>query len=378
MIEQSHIQPIKKLIKSILLFEGIFWAVAFLLFYSIPLVFSTKETFGFLNPQAFLLLLIIIPIYCIYIRKINWKNEQFEHIPLTMHELLSPIQSIRKKRIHLWLFRTAIVCIIIASAQPVFGKKKVASSEVKSELVLCIDISNSMNVKDISPEMSRLEIAKRSLLDLVNHLKGERVGIVVFAGNAFIQLPLTSDYSSAKTFIEEIETNMISNQGTNINEALKLTGSLFSPIDCQKRILLLTDGENHAEDPTTELTNLKEKEIDLFVMGIGTTTGGPIERNPKHPELGYLSENDQVIISKVNTQFLKSIAKTANGSAMLANTAFPDYSKLLTEINQKEVGKSRALQVEVSSEQYQWFVGLALICLMLIQLPTTKQVTIKR
>jgi Ca-activated chloride channel family protein len=235
-----------------------------------------------------------------------------------------------------------------------------------------------MNAKDISPAVTRLEIAKRGLIEFMNQLKGERVGIVVFAGNSFVQLPITTDYGSAKTFLQEVETTMISNQGTNINDALNLAKSLFSPINCPKRILLITDGENHAEDPTVSISSLRNQHIGLFVLGIGTENGGPIMRNPDRPELGYVTENDRTIISKVNVALLKSLALKANGSATLCSSEFPDFSQLLTEINQNKGEKTRDLQLEVQSEQYHWFVVLAVVCLMLLQLLTFKQLRYKK
>jgi Ca-activated chloride channel family protein len=299
-------------------------------------------------------------------------------MPHSIQSFISPQKSIRTVLRELFLFRTAIVCIILAMGQPVFGTKKMASSTFKSEIIFCIDISNSMNAKDISPAVTRLEIAKRGLIEFMNQLKGERVGIVVFAGNSFVQLPITTDYGSAKTFLQEVETTMISNQGTNINDALNLAQSLFSPINCPKRILLITDGENHAEDPTASISSLRKQQIGLFVLGIGTENGGPILRNPDRPELGYVSENDRTIISKVNVDLLKSLALKANGSATLCSSEFPDFSQLLTEINQNKGEKTRDLQLEVQSEQYHWFVALAIVCLMLLQLPTLKQLRYKK
>jgi Ca-activated chloride channel homolog len=372
--------PIKKISFIILGFEVLFWL---LLLVAIRLLNtigsdSTSTQFDFIQPNNLILTSLLFPFYWLFLRKLNRKNNFFASIPHSIQSLISPQKSNRAVLRELFLFRTAIVCIILAMGQPVFGTKKMASSSFKSEIIFCLDISNSMNAKDISPAVTRLEIAKRGLIEFMNQLKGERVGIVVFAGNSFVQLPITTDYGSAKTFLQEVETTMISNQGTNINDALNLAKSLFSPINCPKRILLITDGENHSEDPTASISALRDQQIGLFVLGIGTENGGPIMRNPDRPELGYVTENDRTIISKVNVALLKSLALKANGSATLCSSEFPDFSQLLTEINQKEVGKSRALQVEVSSEQYQWFVGLALICLMLIQLLTTKQVTIKR
>ena len=372
--------PIKKISFIILGFEVLFWL---LLLVAIRLLNtigsdSTSTQFDFAQPSNLLLTGMLVPFYWLFLRKLNRKNNFFASIPHSIQSLISPQKSIRAILRELFLFRTAIVCIILAMGQPVFGTKKMASSTFKSEIIFCIDISNSMNAKDISPAMSRLEIAKRGLIEFINQLKGERIGIVVFAGNSFVQLPITTDYGSAKTFLQEVETTMISNQGTNINDALNLAKSLFSPINCPKRILLITDGENHSEDPTASISALRDQQIGLFVLGIGTENGGPIMRNPDRPELGYVTENDRTIISKVNVALLKSLALKANGSATLCSSEFPDFSQLLTEINQNKGEKTRDLQLEVQSEQYHWFVVLAVVCLMLLQLLTFKQLRYKK
>lgn len=372
--------PIKKISLIILGFEVLFWL---LLLVAIRLLNtigsdSTTTNFDFAQPSNLLLTGILVPFYWLFLRKLNRINNFFASIPHSIQSLISPQKSNRAVLRELFLFRTAIVCIILAMGQPVFGTKKMASSSFKSEIIFCLDISNSMNAKDISPAVTRLEIAKRGLIELMNQLKGERVGIVVFAGNSFVQLPITTDYGSAKTFLQEVETTMISNQGTNINDALNLAKSLFSPINCPKRILLITDGENHAEDPTASISALRDQQIGLFVLGIGTENGGPILRNPDRPELGYVTENDRTIISKVNVALLKSLALKANGSATLCTSEFPDFSQLLTEINQNKGEKTRDLQLDVQSEQYHWFVVLAVVCLMLLQLPTFKQLRYKK
>ena len=372
--------PIKKISFIIIVFEVLFWLLLLVAIRLLNTIGSDSTTtqFDFAQPSNLLLTGILVPFYWLFLRKLNRKNNFFASIPHSIQSLISPQKSISAILRELFLFRTAIVCIILAMGQPVFGTKKMASSSFKSEIIFCLDISNSMNAKDISPAVTRLEIAKRGLIEFMNQLKGERVGIVVFAGNSFVQLPITTDYGSAKTFLQEVETTMISNQGTNINDALNLAKSLFSPINCPKRILLITDGENHAEDPTASISALRNQQIGLFVLGIGTENGGPIMRNPDRPELGYVTENDRTIISKVNVALLKSLALKANGSATLCSSEFPDFSQLLTEINLNKGEKTRDLQLEVQSEQYHWFVVLAVVCLMLLHLPTFKQLRYKK
>jgi Ca-activated chloride channel family protein len=203
----------------------------------------------------------------------------------------------------------------------------------------------------------------------VNNLHGEKIGICVFAGGSFVQLPLTSDYSAAKMFITEIETDMISNQGTNVASALRTSVDMFSPDKTSKGIILVTDGENHEEDPKDVLKEIKEKKIHLSAFGIGTTTGGPVPVNPHRPELGYkTTAAGRTVVSKVNPQFISSIASEAGGSATMSSDPFPDLSQLLTEINQMKRTKVRDLQFDIQENRYQipLFAAIIFWCLFLI------------
>jgi Ca-activated chloride channel family protein len=233
------------------------------------------------------------------------------------------------------------------------------------ELVICLDISNSMNAKDIE-NTSRLEVAKRGLSQLVNQLKGERIGMCVFAGTAFVQLPLTNDYHAAKLFIQEIETDMISAQGTNVSSALTKADQMFTNLKTSKGILLVTDGEDHEGLNDSIIDVLKQKKIDVSVFGIGTEKGAPLLIDVKKPGLGYKkSGQGEVIVSCLNTVFIKELANKLNGSASVTTSAFPNMSEVLTEINQMKQGNSRNLEIEINESWYQIPVGLAVINLIL-------------
>jgi Ca-activated chloride channel family protein len=253
-----------------------------------------------------------------------------------------------------------LVFLILSAAQPISGKEKVNSTTSSGELVICLDVSNSMNTKDIDPQLSRLEIAKGAMNELLNNLSGERIGITVFAGNAFVQLPITSDYTSAKVYINEIETNMLSNQGTNIAAALATSLNQFSPDQSGKTLLLVTDGEDHALGTDSVVNALQQNEINLCIVGIGSPTGGPVPIDPNRPELGYKKDgNGQLITSKPNKKLADRLAKQTDGLAVMVNEPYPSLDELLTEINQKNSRKKGTLQLEVQRNNYQLPLSLA-------------------
>jgi Ca-activated chloride channel family protein len=196
--------------------------------------------------------------------------------------------------------------------------------------------------------------------ELLNNLSGERIGITVFAGNAFVQLPITSDYTSAKVYINEIETNMLSNQGTNIAAALATSLNQFSPDQSGKTLLLVTDGEDHALGTDSVVNTLQQNEINLCIVGIGSPTGGPVPIDPNRPELGYKKdENGQLITSKPNKKLADQLAKQTGGLAVMVNEPYPSLDELLTEINQKNSRKKGTLQLEVQRNNYQLPLSLA-------------------
>jgi Ca-activated chloride channel family protein len=188
----------------------------------------------------------------------------------------------------------------------------------------------------------------------------------VFAGTAFVQLPLTNDYHAAKLFVQEIETDMISAQGTNVSSALTTANKMFTKLKTSKGILLVTDGEDHEGLNDSIIDVLKQNKIEISVVGIGTEKGAPLLIDVKKPGLGYKkSDQGEVIISRLNSAFIKDLANKLNGSASVTTRAFPNMNEVLTEINQMKQGNSRNLEIEIKESWYQIPVGLAVINLIL-------------
>ncbi len=311
--------------------------------------------FYFRYPKIIVFNAAVLPFYLLLFRQRKQLDLLVNSIP---NRLLNSFLKF-KTDFNFWLkwigYRMAIFFILLALAQPLFGTKKGASFEKNSEVVIAMDVSNSMNTMDIDPKISRLEIAKRATIQLINGMEGEKIGVLVFAGNAFVQLPMTSDYSAAKLFINEIETKMLSNQGTNFDLAIEKSVGMFSEGKTGKCILMVTDGENHEVVPDEKLEELPDKNIFLAVIGLGTKNGGLILRDPEQPVFGYITdEKGRPVLSKVGAKLVRDMAKKAHGIAMVTDNPFPNLSNLLTEINQLNKGDLRNLELEIKETYYHW------------------------
>ncbi len=354
---------IKWIIAAIVVWELIFWGLYFVILKVIGAAHGTgADHVMFKVPSALNLLFLLIPVTGVYLYNVYRHNRLVGRTSdRVVRSYLKPVSTFSSFARY-FFFRNALALLIIALAQPIYGKKKVAGTSETLELVICLDISNSMNAHDISDDLSRLDVAKRALVQLVNNLHGEKIGLCLFANHAFVHLPLTRDYPAAKLFIDEIETYLLSSQGTNVAEALEVASNMFTKEKTTKGILLVTDGENHETNPDLVLRKIRDSKIQLIVMGIGTAKGGVIPKNPDRPELGYKTDAmGKTVISKLNKSFIEKIASKGGGHAHTTSDEFPDLSALLTEINQMKRTKIDTLDFEVKEERYQIPLFISLI-----------------
>jgi Ca-activated chloride channel family protein len=368
MIKGGITYQFKRLASLVIVWEIIFWVLFFLLIRSGRLLNSDKsDFFVFEESQKLQWLWLIIFVAGLFLYNIYRNEKIYLNVGEKIRSTVFKPVSTRKSFISYFLFRNAIVFLIIAMAQPAFGIKKVSGTIQSMELVICLDVSNSMNTRDIDPKISRLGIAKRAINELINKLGGEKIGISIFANNAYTQLPLTLDYYAAKMYVNDIETNMISAQGTNIKNALENAYSMFSENKkMSKAVILVTDGENHDEDPSSILKKYKEEEIQLAVLGVGTKKGGLIPEYPEEPERGYKrSATGMTVHSKLNPEFLNRIAKDGGGIAIVSENAFPDLRSLLKQITHMKRVKTDGMDFEVKEQRYQIPLAISLSCFVL-------------
>lgn len=365
MTENNSTYKLKRLTVLIVVWEALFWLGFYLLVLSANSFFSSpSQLFAFTEPDQLQWLWGVVIIVGFFLYN-TFKNEQIylkagEKIRTT---IFKPITT-KRAFVSYLLFRNAFVFLVIAMAQPSFGTKKVAGTIQSMELVICLDISNSMNTQDILPDKSRLEIPKRAINELINKLGGEKIGISIFANDAYTQLPLTLDYYAAKMYVNDIETNMISSQGTNIKNALENAYSLFSENKkIAKAVILLTDGENQEDNPSEILNKYKEEEIELAVLGIGTRKGGLVPLDPNAPELGYKrTATGTAVHSKLNPNFINKIAQEADGIAVVSEGPFPDLRGLLKEITKMKRVKTEGMDFDVKEQRYQIPLAIAILC----------------
>jgi Ca-activated chloride channel family protein len=365
MDSQRYTYRISLIFSGVMIWEILFWFIFGTFLYMMG--YWGQVTGGiqldFKNPSAALLLVVLVPMIGIYFWFLKWKNERYRKLGNTsVHRaILVPISSLQTF-MKFFLFRNTIVFIILAMMQPVFGSQKVASTKESMDLIVALDISSSMNVQDIDNKTSRLDIAKRAMIQLINHLHGERLGIVVFAGNAYVQLPLTIDYEAAKMYVNEIETGMISEQGTNLAAALSVAKQMFPATKTSKAILMISDAEDHEGGLIKILSQLKENQIELSILGIGTTTGGMIPNNPFRAEFGHkLDEKGMPVISRMNPTLIKQIARQVAGTYRLTENAYPDLSELLQKIKHMKRQKVNSMEFDVKENRYQFPLFLAII-----------------
>lgn len=316
----------------------------------------------FATPE-YLYLLLLIPLaiviykYACYRRKRNIKR--YGDPELTAR--LIPSYSSNRARVIFWISLLAIALMIFALARPRYGKGKTTVTTRGVEMVVALDISNSMLADDIQP--NRLEKAKRLIKRLAEQLKGNKIALVVFAGDAFVQLPITDDYISIEMFLESISTNLVSRQGTDIAAAINLASRCFTPNDkIGKAIVIITDGENHEGGAEEAAKQASESGKKVFVLGIGTTKGGRIPL----PGGNFLRDRDgQVVVTKLNEEMAMEIAKAGNGMYLQVDNS-NDAQKILSDQLDKMTKDETTTDVYTGyNELFLYPTALAFILLLL-------------
>lgn len=259
------------------------------------------------------------------------------------------------------LLTMGLLITILALGRPRWGTKE---EEVKREgidLMIALDVSNSMLAQDLSP--NRLGRSKLALLQLVNKLKNDRIGIIVFGGQAYVQLPITSDYSAAKLFINTINTQLIPTQGTAIGSAIDLSIKSFNPESpTQKAIIVITDGENHEDDAIEAAQRAKSKGIFVHTIGMGSEQGAPI---PTSANGNYKKDKEgNTVITRLNEEMLKDIADAGNGIFVRASNANSGLNTVLNELSKLEKTEYGSVVFTDFEDYYQSFLIVAIFILL--------------
>lgn len=288
---------------------------------------------------------------------------------------LSRSVSRRRQRLKVALTLLAIVCLSLAIARPQIGTHAVPVKAEGIDLVFVLDTSSSMLAEDIKP--NRLQRAKHEIAALMDKLRGDRVGIVIFSGASFIQCPLTFDYSAAKLFLDTVDTTSVSVPGTALAEAITTAIRAFerSPAEAAKVIILLTDGEGHEGDPLKAAEAAEKQGIKIYPIGIGSEQGEPIPmRNEQGDLLGYKKDKTgAVIMTKLDQLTLEKIAVLTDGQFYRVSAGGIELEKIYTDIAQMAKAERETQLVMHYEDQYQYFVGLALLLLLIETLLTDRR-----
>ena len=326
-----------------------------------------ENVLRFEHPEYLYWLLIIPVLVIIYILfRLGQKRrfERFAHIE--MRGQLVPNYSSRRSILKFILFLLIIASAILALANLQSGSKM---EEVKREgidLYLAVDVSNSMNAEDIVP--SRLERSKQAINKLIGEMRGDRIGVIVCADKAFVQLPITTDYSAAKMFLSTINTSLVASQGTAIAEAINLALKSFPDDTHSRAIVIISDGEDHENDAAMKAAQEAAKQgVRIYTIGMGLPDGAPIpEYNQYGHQTGYRKDrNGNTIITRLDEQMLQKIASAGNGLYVRASNSNVGLSKIYDDISKLDKTEIEAKVFTDYEDQFQWFVGAAIIFLLI-------------
>lgn len=318
--------------------------------------------FRFAHPEFLYLLLVLPALVVFFLYTMLWKNRAVKRYgnPNLLRELMPDI-SPKRQHLKFWLTWGAIAAMIIVVAGPQFGTKLETVKRQGVEIMVCLDVSNSMLAEDVTP--NRLEKAKQMLARLTDGFKNDKVGLIVFAGDAFTQLPITSDYISAKMFLSSISPEMVSTQGTAIGAAINLAARSFTPNESSdKAIIIITDGENHEDDAAGAAKAAADKGIHVSVVGMGDPKGSPI---PVDGGSNYMKDNaGNVVITKLSEQMAQEIAAAGNGMYVRADNTNSAQKALQQEIEKMNKTEMDSKVYSEYDEQFQIFAWIALILLV--------------
>jgi Ca-activated chloride channel family protein len=369
MTEAKTTYRIHWIMGAVLLWEVLFWFVFLLTSYLLgsSIISENINTSGEqlrFERSYFLWGLTALPVLLVgFYYNIRWRrntiNTHFS--PRLRSKIIRPFSN-SNTFLKFFFFRNAFVLVVFALANPQYGSKQVGGKAESMEVIIALDISKSMLVKDMDQRNTRLEAAKNGVNQLINQFHGDKIGLVIFAGKAYPQLPLTNDYGAAKLFVNEVTTDMISNQGTNIPDALELAINSFSNDETAKSIIVITDGENHEGELETIMEEIKEQNIFVHAVGLGSSKGGPV---PEKKGGFKKDETGNVVVSKINPELVKKIGELGGGTYLIESSSYPNFKPLLDATNRLERGTVDSAHFKASQQFGTFFALLAFVLFIL-------------
>jgi Ca-activated chloride channel family protein len=317
--------------------------------------------FRFGTPEYFYLLLsipLLILLWVVYVRGRRKRLARFGKLA-TIGGLM-PEASPKRVRGKFVLLLIAIGLIVTALARPQFGSRLRETTRRGVEILIAVDVSNSMLAEDFQP--NRLERTKYAIDRLIEQLTEDRIGLIAFAGQAYVQLPVTSDYVTARHFVSRLSPDMISRQGTAIGAAIDLAAASFSAGSEGSRVLIvISDGENHEDDPVAAAKAAADQGIRIYTVGIGTAEGAPVSVDGRY----LTDEAGELVVSQLDEQTLERIALAAGGGYIRASERSVGLTEIATSIGELEKQDLRTTLFEDYNEQYQYLLAAAGLLLIL-------------
>lgn len=305
----------------------------------------------------YLLLLLLIPFFFVIqalVLKVR-RNRLRKFGDEALVKQLMPSYSRSKTWVRLTLFAVGFFFFVIGLSRPQIGAKLKEHETKGAEIMIVLDVSNSMLAEDYSP--NRLDRAKLAISRLVDKLREDRIGLIVFAGNSFVQLPITTDYVSAKMFLGSISTESVPVQGTAIGEAINTAMRSFSAQSEKSRaIVVITDGENHEDDPVAAARQAAEMGVRVFTIGVGSPEGKPI---PMNGEL-LKDKNGDIVVTRLDEAVLQEVAEAGNGLYVRAGNSEFGLNPIIDDIRKMDDEKYSSIVFEEFDEQFMYFMAIAL------------------
>lgn len=320
------------------------------------------------DEKLYFYLLGIIPIVILVFLLVQlWKKRKqksFADTPLLKR--LAPDRSSFKASLKLIFLLLGLSFLILGLVNPKIGTKLETVKREGVDIVFAVDVSKSMLAEDIAP--NRMEKSKRLVSEIINQLASDRIGIIAYAGQAFPQLPITTDYGAAKMFLQGMNTNMLSSQGTAINSAIDLATTYYNDEEQTNRVLfIISDGEDHSEGNTqAAVEEAVQQGIRVYTIGVGKQKGGPIpiKRNGVVETFKKNAEGE-VVITKLNEPILSAIAEEGNGTYINGSNTEAAVEFIKEELNKMDKKEFEAKQFAEFKDQFQWFLGIGLLFIFL-------------
>lgn len=316
------------------------------------------------QPQYLLLLLLVPVFFALYAVGMRLRRSRLNKLGSPEQvEALMPSYSRAKGWVRISLFSLAFLFFVLGLSRPQIGAKLKEHKSKGVEIMICLDVSNSMLAEDYSP--NRLERAKLAVSRVVDKLSGDRIGLIVFAGEPFVQLPITTDYISAKMFMGSISTESVPVQGTAVGAAINTAIKSFSVQSEKSRaIIVITDGENHEDDALEAAKQAADLGIRVYTIGIGSPEGKPIPMNGS-----LLKDNEgNIVVTRLDEQALRDIAQAGGGAYVRAGNSEFGLQPIVDNIKKMDQEEFSSVVFEEYDEQYMYFFGIALVFLVLSML----------